>query len=65
MFGYELRRHKHKRVLAGTIQLLRVCNEQIAPIWVSERGIYAASTSNHPVTSKKFHRYRIWHSEAA
>ena len=36
----------------GTIQLPSACNEQIAPIYVSERGIYAASTPNHPVTSK-------------
>jgi hypothetical protein len=40
------------QALAGTIQLPSACNEQIAPIYVSERGIYAASTPNHPVTSK-------------
>jgi hypothetical protein len=34
------------------IQLLSVCNEPMAPIYVSERGIYAASTPNHLVTPK-------------
>src|SRR6185295_4369439 len=38
--------------LAGTIQLTSVWNEQITPIYGQERGIYAASTPNHPVTSK-------------
>jgi hypothetical protein len=39
-------------LLARTIQLTSVWNEQITPIYGQERGIYAASAPNHPVTSK-------------